>query len=217
MTSTDMIRGIIASARQHEENTGHLRQLIEGELNVLHRAIRLPEDRPAQALLNFAIRYIEHVPNFVDAITGLTRSAGVYDYAGIFLNIASNYFVDPPDLVRDHQGLHALMDEAYLAHRLIEELNDRIVSRCGVPLAPMDMTYSNLIAFELIREPIANELDFAVHYAIEMHADKETLIENDAFKAYVRDHKQKGWLVELDQWPCLAENLNIDVSFGFTQ
>jgi len=187
--------------------------LIGEQVPKLHTSIHLPNKNPAGALLDFIIRYIEHVPNFIDAIGGLTRAAGIYEYSSIFLDMAEEYFVNPPAVLQGKNGLSALMAEAYLAHRLIEEVNDRILGRCGIPLAPMDMTRSNLIVHELIGEPYANELDFVVFYATESHMNKESTMDNPAFHHYVEEHRKHGWKAELDQWPCLAEDLSISLSF----
>ena len=191
--------------------------LIGEQVPKLHTSIHLPSKNPAGALLDFIIRYIEHVPNFIDAIDGLTRAAGIYEYSSFFLGLAEEFFVNPPAVLQNKNGLNALMAEAYLAHRLIEEVNDRILGRCGIPLAPMDMTRSNLIVHELIGEPYANELDFVVFYATESHMNKESTMDNPAFHNYVEEHKKHGWKAELDQWPCLAEDLSISLTFEHGQ
>lgn len=210
---TNRIREIIKRSKADTNQREHLRAVIVESIPRLHGAIHLPARNPEAALHDFIFRYIEHVPNFIDALGGLTQEAGVYDYASIFLNIAEDFFLQPPAVVAGRSGLGALMDEAYLAHRLIEEVNDRVVARCGIPLAPMDMTRANLIVHQVIGEPFANDLDFLVHYSTELHMDKEKLMENPAFHGYVREHKARGWATELDRWPCLAEDLSIDVSF----
>lgn len=210
---TNRIRELIKSTRADTRQVAMLRSMILESIPRLHGAIHLPAENAEAALSDFVLRYIQHVPNFIDALGGLTKEAGVYDYASVFLNIAEDFFLEPPEVVAPHNGLKALMFEAYLAHRLIEEVNDRVVGRCGIPLAPMDMTRANLIVHQLIGEPFANDLDFLVHFSTELHMDKEQLMENDAFHRYVREHKARGWAIELDRWPCLAEDLSINVSF----
>lgn len=214
ITKTNDIRQAIRLARAREAQANELRPLLETQVSRLHGAIQLPQARPVDALMDFVVRYVEHVPNCIDAITGLTKEAGVYDYASIFLSIAEDFFLQPPDVVAERSGLVALLDEAYLAHRLIEEVNDRIISHCGIPLAPMDMTRANLVVHELIGEPFANQLDFVVHYSTELHMGKEQMLDDNAtFRHYVREHKRNGWSLEMNRWPCLAENLAISVRF----
>lgn len=213
-SKTNQIREIVKRSRSEAAQLEQLRQLIRESVPRLHGAIQLPPNNADTALADFVFRYIEHVPNFIDALGGLTKEAGIHDYASVFLTIAEDFFLEPPDVIAAaHGGLNALLAEAYLAHRLIEEINDRVIARCGIPLAPMDMTRANLIVHQLLGENLANDLDFVVHYSIELHMDKEKLMENKAFHLYVREHKLHGWITELDRWPGLAEDLSIDVSF----
>jgi len=213
VNKTQAIRQSIRSAKALPSHQEALLALIGEQMPKLHTAIHLPSKNPAGALVDFIIRYIEHAPNFIDAISGMTRAAGIFEYSSIFLGMAEEFFVNPPAILQGKEGLSALMAEAYLAHRLIEEVNDRILGRCGIPLAPMDMTRSNLIVHELIGEPYANELDFIVFYATESHMSKESTMDNPAFRQYIEEHKKHGWKAELDQWPCLAEDLSISLTF----
>jgi hypothetical protein len=210
----DAIRKTIQLAKAHEAETGHLSHLLGDEIPKLHNAIRLPEDHAVETLLSFITRYIEHVPDFVEAISHVTNQANVFEYAETFLRIAKDYFLHPPEIVNGHVGMDALMDEAYLAHRLMEEINDRFIGYCGTPLAPMDMTRSNLIIHHLIGEPFANELDLAVQYSVELCMSKEKVFEHELFQRYLDEHKQNGWNKELEAWPCLADDLSIYLDFS---
>jgi len=210
----DTIRKTIQLAKQHEAQTGHLGDLLNREISTLHSAIRLPEDNAVETLLNFITRYVEHVPDFVEAISNVTNQANVFEYAETFLRIAKDFFLHPPEVVDGHLGMDALMDEAYLAHRLMEEINDRFIGYCGTPLAPMDMTRSNLIIHHLIGEPFANELDMAVQYSVELCMSKEKVFENKLFQRYLEEHRQHGWNKELEEWPCLADDLAISLDFS---
>jgi hypothetical protein len=210
---TDRIREIIRRARTESGQLDELQNLIRDSIPRLHGAIQLPARNGETVLTDFVFRYIEHVPNFIDALRGLTRDAGIYHYASIFLLQAEDFFLHPPAVLDSRRGLNALLHEAYLAHRLIEEINDRVVGRCGIPLAPMDMTRANLIVHQLIGEPFANDLDFVVHYTTELHMDKEALMDNEAFHRFASEHQTRGWDAELDRWPCLAKDLSINFSF----
>ncbi len=208
------IRETIAQAKAQEQNTGQLTAILKAALPSLHNAIELPQKNGLSALFNFVVLYIERVPDNLEAITILTKNAGIYDYSGVFFNIAQDYFLNPPKMIAEYNGLIALMGEAYLAHRLMEEVNDRIIGRCGIPLAPMDMTRANLIIHSLIGEPFANELDLAVQFSTEMLMDKEHVLDGHAFQVYVKKHKVNGWSKELQRWPCLATDLSIMLNFN---
>lgn len=212
--STAAIRDTIRLARLHEQEHGHLATLMQHHVdNNVHVAIQLPEDDPAASLIDFVIAYIENVPHFIDAVREITQQANIQDYAEVYLKLAEDYFLKPPEIVAGHIGLEELMDEAYLAHRLMEEVNDRFMIRASIPLVPMDMTMSNLIIHSLIGEPFANELDEAVHYTVERMMMSEGVYDSKEFKAYVEAHKNNRWDAELNNWPCLTDEMSINLQF----
>ena len=160
------IRQAIIAAKQHEQSTAQLAGMLKARVDGLHHAIQLPAENIVPVLLNFVIRYIDHVPEFVDAVDAITERAGLSEHIEPVMMIAREFFAQPPELLAGHEGMDALMDESYLAHRLIEEVNDRFMANTGSHLIPMDMTRSNLIIHHLIGEPFANQLDQAVHLIV---------------------------------------------------
>ena len=207
------MRSIIDEAKQHEADTAMLHQILRVEITKLHSAIQLPSTDSVEALCRFVEDYVNHVPEFVAAIHDLAEESGIEAQVEGVLSIATGFFLDPPQLLESHSGMMALMDEAYLAHRLIEEVNDRYISLCGQPLAPMDMTRSNLIVHHLIGEPFANELDSAVQYSVELIMARRNDLDNRALRDYMDEHRQRGWSQEMARWPCLAEDLAIKLNF----
>lgn len=207
------IRQLIDSAKQRDNATAQLSQLLSSRTHHLHEAIKLPTAEAEQLLAEFVIRYIAQVPEFIEAICDITKEAGIFEGILPLLNIASDYFLEPPDIIGGHGQLEALLDEAYLAHRLLEEVNDRFIGYCGIPLAPMDMTRANVIAHELIGEPYANELDQAVLFSAELLLNQYSFA-GESFKHYIALHKSRGWSQELKRWPCLTEDLAIVLDFS---
>lgn len=218
----ERIQRIIASAIAHEQKHGIFLKVITANFQKLHGAIALlgsdgkPNASP-DALLSFVMCYIKHVPDFIDAVNKIGKAHNVQEITTPFLRIAEEFFLSPPELVDGHTGLDALLDEAYLAHRIIEEVNDHLMARFGIPLAPMDMTKANLVVHSLIGEPFANDLDHAVQYSVEMLLMRGSTLDkylvSDAFQRYVGDHQLKGWNSELSQHPCLVGDLSIDLRF----
>lgn len=212
-TDLNPIRVLIRQAQEEDTASGRLVDFLQHRTPHLHNAIRLPQDQAAAHLADFVMRYIRHVPDFIEAMSTMAKEAGIYHEVSPLLKIASDYFLSPPSLVGEHSQLQAMLDEAYLAHRLIEEVNDRFMTQSGIPLAPMDMTMANIIAHELIGEPFANELDQAVLFSAELLLNEHKL-EGDNVREYVAQHQHYGWDEELKRWPCLAEDLAIDVEFN---
>ncbi len=203
------IRESIDHAIEHEAKSHSLRIYVATQIPKLHHAIGLPDSDSPEALIGFLNRYIEHVPDFLDALIDIAQSAGIYPFIEKLIHVAQSYFKHPPDLVGDHQGLLALVDEAYLAHRLMEEVNDRVLMLCGIPLIPMDMSFSNIIVHALLGDEFANQLDIAVHFSMESLFEDFSIDDNAEFKAYVALHKAQGWTELLHEWPCLAGDSSI--------
>lgn len=211
---TVTIRQAIARAKQQERQTGYLAAMLHQRAQTLHKAIQLPAQNTVPTLLHFIIRYVEHVPEYLDALIGIGTSLGIEDITDPVLAISNEFFAQPPALLNGHEGLQALMDEAYLAHRLIEEVNDRCVSGDRDTLIPMDMTRSNLIIHHLIGEPFANQLDEAVELIV------DNLEQQDYFFAPLSMARIPGaatkvyWEKELERWPCLTDTLVVDLLLG---
>jgi hypothetical protein len=216
------IRLAIAQAIAQEQSLGLFLKVLRKNFTKLHGAISLlgTDGRPnatPDKLLAFVIAYIRHVPDFIEAVNKIGELHNIQAVTTPFLRIIGDFFLSPPELVEGHTGLDALLDEAYLAHRIIEEVNDHIMARFGIPLAPMDMTSANLVVHSLIGEPFANDLDHAVQYSVEMlmmrgsHLDRYLV--SDAFQRYVGNHQSKGWAAELSSYPCLAIDLSVELRF----
>ena len=140
----------------------------------------------------------------IDAVRSLTANNTIQNYIEPVLSLAESYFLKPQELNADHPGLVGLMDEAYLAHRLIEEINDRFMVKTATPLIPVDMTMSNIIVHSLIGEPFANELDEAVGYTLEKVIMQEHLFSGDELSAYLSQRSDIEWDRE-QHWPQLSD------------
>lgn len=213
------IRQTIELARDFESQFGEFERQLAKQADQLPDSINIANassDAASQSLEKLVIRYVEHVPDFLEAIYQIAEQAGIDKDIEPFLKIAEDYFLKPPEVIDGHRGLDALMDEAYLAHRLMEELNDRFIQHCGIPLAPLDMTRANVIIHHLIGEPFANELDTIVHYAAENLVGNDRVFSSPNFAQYVKDHAKRGWSEELKRWPCLTQDLNIELNIGAT-
>lgn len=207
---TVIIRQAIAAAKTHERATGQLATLLRTRVNALHKSIQLPSENIIPALLNFIIHYIDQVPEFIDAVNAIADEYGLIDYIEPVICIAREFFMKPPALVAGHEGLNSLMGESYLAHRLVEEVNDRFISGYNMPLVPMDMTRSNLIIHHLIGEPFANQLDSAVHLIVDELQQKDLVFVPEA----CREDRSNRWASDLQRWPCLIDNLSVNLLFN---
>ena len=70
-------------------------------------------------------------------------------------------------------GLEALLDEAFLAHRLLEEVNDHHIRHLQRPLLPLDMTEANLIVHYLLGDEFATRLEHLVQFTASQLLERE--------------------------------------------
>ena len=209
--STVAIRQLIAQARQQEHGSQALARMLQAQLDGLHPAIRLPQDAATDALTAFVIAYIEQVPDVLDAAAEVAQEAGIEAAVKPVLKIAEHFFLQPPALMQGHEGLEGLLDEAYLAHRLVEEVNDRYIAHFGQPLIPLDTTRANLIAHQLIGEDFANQLDAAVHHAVDLMLNEESFA-LESVEAYRERLTSPETGAAWKRWPCLSKQLGVGLA-----
>ena len=204
---TQEIRQIIADARQYEQRSHELLGRFEEQLPVLRQQLLLPDENPAAALVEFVEQYIEYVPEFIENLGRVSRDSGIEDDVAPFLHMAEDFFLAPPEGVGGIPGLPGILDEAFLAQRLIEEVNDRHILAHREPLLPVDMTRANIIVHHLIGDQLANRLDALVEHSVVQLIDAERLFANIDGAGI-----EEGSLLE--RWqalPCASRSVAIDL------
>ena len=205
------LRARVVEARSNQQSEAAMKDWLEHRLPDLHPAIA-PEPGEAATLLRFINAYIGQVPDILEAAEAVAETARLRTRLLPVLKVAEAFFLQPPALPADHQGMLALLDEAYLAHRLVEEVNDRYVMHgCG-PLIPLGLTRANLIVHQLLGEPFSNELDAQVERTAQQLIP-ETLFEGEAFQAYKAQVDRESCSSLWNQWPCMSEELGVEIKW----
>lgn len=201
------MRAIITQCFGHEHRTSELAWLLRSRLHNLHSAIRISSANPAVYLLDFVQRYVERLPDILDAMWDISRLQGTDDVAEAIIDRCVELFASPPQLLVGHNGLNGAMNTAYMALRLVEEVNDYHLLSRGNALLPLDTTGSNLVVHQLIGESFANQLDEAVRLiAAELigqwgnHLPDRLRVANSPNVSEM-----------LQRWPCLRDCLGGDV------
>ncbi len=208
--NTAALREQIQRAHQHEAGSGQLTRQLEVQLPHLHPAIQLPDVDAKGVLTRFVKAYIDLVPDLLDAANEVAREAGIESQIKPVLKIAEQFFLQPPAILEGHVGLDGLLDEAYLAHRLVEEVNDLYIKHFGQPLIPSDITVANLIAHQLIGETFANQLDEAVHHAVDEMLNEESFA-LESVEAYRERLHSPDTEAAWKRWPCLSRQLGVEL------
>jgi len=206
--NTAALREQILRAHQHETATGQLVRRLEVQLPHLHPAIHLPQVDAQGVLTRFVCAYIELVPDLLDAAHEVALEAGIEGQIKPVLKIAEHFFTTPPTIMEGHEGLESLLDEAYLAHRLVEEVNDLYIKHFGQPLIPSNTTVASVIAHQLIGEEFANQLDEAVHHAVEQLLDEDSFA-LESVEAYRERLSSPDTEAAWKRWPSLSRQLGV--------
>ena len=198
----DTIRATVARAKQIEAQDGDLHRQIAHQLPQLHSAIQIAQPDPLEALCAFACDYIDQVPEYLqashDQLLNLQGGEGCYT----ILSLASDYFIHPPNCIAHNKGLNELLDEAYLAHRMLEEASDHWLLDEGEPLIPVDMTRANLVVYNLIGAELADQLDHAVLATVDRLVREGTLGQSRSEQALCASRTQE----------CLTEGYGIQIA-----
>ncbi len=177
----------------------------------LHHSINLRENDGTAALACFIERYVDLVPDFIGAFEDFLSSAGITGVIAKQVVTAKEFIDTPIEIISSEEGLEAHMYQAYLAHRLLEELNDVMSARYNCPVIPVDMTRSNLIVHHIIGEPFANQIDGA----IQLLNDKLVgAIQNDnSLQEKLKVYTSSLSNDPVTRYPCLTESSNIRLLF----
>lgn len=209
--NTAALREQISRAHQHEASIGQLVSQLKKQVPHLHSSIALADGDRNMVMTRFVTAYIDLVPDLLDAANDVAREAGIESQIKPVLKIAEHFFLQPPAILAGHDGLDGLLDEAYLAHRLVEEVNDLYIKHFGQPLIPADTTVANVIAHQLIGEDFANQLDEAVHLAVDEMLNEESFA-LESVEAYREQLKSPQTEASWKRWPCLSRQLGVELS-----
>jgi len=162
--------------------------------------------------VQFVHEYIALAPDYLFALTALAEMDNIDQYTSPFLQDAVNFFFDEEYSKNPTTTIETLLSQAYSFHRMIEELNDRIALERQVPLAPIDLAYTNLIAHTIIGDNEANLLDQNVLIKLELTSaqlasEAEMIFQNPATKSLTEQRRDGGWQDVYEKWPFFAKDI----------
>jgi len=170
---THLIRQRIEEALAAEEETGRL-------AHTILRAAKARGMHLSEAELNnlfvFTYQYIEHVPALLEQMSAVAKKQEIQTQVEPLLSAAEKYFISPSDVMPDRLGLLGLLDDAYVAHRLIQSISDLYEQQTGFSILSVDMTGVNRMIRELIGEPHASLLDAGVADELEAPEMEDSLL-----------------------------------------
>lgn len=204
----------IKAVHQREEAKGELRSHLRDNIGSLHIAIDISSTSPIDSLISFANDYIDSIPEHLNAFHSLAQEADIEEYINPFLNLACAYFLKPPTIIEARDALTGTLQKAYLSHRLLEEVNDQVLTLSGAALAPLDMSMANIIAHSIIGDGKANALDHLVLLSVETEKNHGDVFEKRSVRKYMQKRKLDGWSDVLKNWPCFTKDMSVLLQIG---
>lgn len=204
------IRSVIAEQKSDRDNQAGFHFWLLEKTAHAHHLVELPESQTFEALAQFIEAYIDFLPECLEHFYRVAERANLNKYTDLFLNIATDFVLAPSEGAEFDIGYGRLVDKTYMAHRLLEELNDRCHRYLGGPGLPADTAMANVIVHSLLGEDFANELDIAVHFAIESQADKERQAMANIEPRSLDEITSAG-----REWPEFGQDLLVGLKFKF--
>lgn len=206
-----LISELITQAKAQEHETDQLARQLEKITNGLHSTIHVSgEKKSAASLMTFVLKYIEHTPKYLTIMVNASIEAQMQTWVLPVIKLTEDFFLHPPSVVGQEKSLTRLMESAYLAHRLIEEINDRYLLETGQVLIPVDMTTANLIIHQLIGEPFSNQLDaLCVELASSLMTSRRKKIVQQTVS--ITPEKQRLWIQAWQHWSDVLDEKNVSI------
>jgi len=202
------IREQIQTIVNHNDSTPAMESLIHRELTALCSAFPIEKAVATKALPMFIHRYIESSADYLEVYADLAHLARLEPYTHTLLQQAESYFFEPPAIINNStSAIEQLLAQAYLCHRLLEELNDQVATMRGLILAPIDTTDSNIIIHTLLGDDLANTLDQSILIQLELATPNSVIFNDETVKELTSMRQQQGWDDIKERWPCLNEEV----------
>lgn len=156
----------LSQALTQEQQTHALENALQASYPLISRLVQLDKNAAGKQLLEFVLLYVRSVPSLLGDFLHTSKKYGLSSSVEPLVSIAISFLDFPPEKIGARSGVTALMVKAYLANRLLEEVNDACHFHIGKTMIPCDMTLTNTIIHTLIGEPFANDMDKLVDAAV---------------------------------------------------
>lgn len=148
----DPLRNHIARVRVRPDAPDALRQRLDQVLGSPDH----PQRAQCEQALNAAI---DAIPAILEQMTSAAQQAGVAHLVAPLAQQVAGYFLEEHDLVADRAGTLGLLDDAYLAHAFLLQVNVAYQQGMGRPLLPVDPAPTVRVLREILGPQVTGQLD----------------------------------------------------------
>ena len=150
--NTSDVQAMVTEAVEHEKQTNAVRQ-------------RLSKTLPAEATgpaQQFLIAYAESTPVLMEGMQDfLGRHNALPQFQPMF-DLMFSYWANPSDVIPDDQGLVGILDDAYVAKRSLQQINEQFGQVAGVPVVAANLAKENQLMRPILGAAIIDQLDAIV-------------------------------------------------------
>lgn len=151
----DPLRNHIATVRRHPHAGMALRQRLGQVLGTPNH----PQIDQYEQTLNSAI---DVIPLIIEQVTMAAQQAGITHLLAPMLQQVTYYFLNNDDLIPDSQGTLGLLDDAYLAHAFLYQVNIAYQTNTGFLLLAFDPSPTIQVLRTVLGPQITTQLDQVV-------------------------------------------------------
>lgn len=151
----DPLRNHIAAVRQVPDAGAALRQRLGDVLGD-------PEHPQIPAVEEALATAIDAIPVILENMSAAAQQAGIAHLIAPLFQQVSHYFLSGDDLIPDHAGTLGLLDDAYLVHAFLAQVNGAYQASTGRPLLAFDPSPALQVLGGIIGPQVAGHLDQAV-------------------------------------------------------
>jgi hypothetical protein len=187
---------------QHRLPQATLDQHIDHAIISLSTMIHIPEEHAPTHLNRFITDYYQYMQREFRSWSQLDQTAPCISRLKVHLERHAN-------LDNDHPQLQQL-SEAYVAMRIMEEVNDHFIGRNQQPLTRYDISMANVIAGTLLGDSNTEQAEAAINRMLQEWNSNQT----ESQCAMVPSEEQGGMTRIYYHWPCLASQFGFSSSFA---
>jgi uncharacterized membrane protein YkvA (DUF1232 family) len=149
------LRNHIATVRGRAGADEALRQVLDQALGRSGH----PQRAQFEQALNGAI---DAIPAILEQLSAAAQQSEVAHLVGPLIEQVAQYFLSEQDLIPDHAGTLGLLDDAYLAHAFLHQVNVAYAAGTGHALLPFDVAPAIQVLRAVLGPQVSLQLDQSV-------------------------------------------------------
>ena len=176
------------------------------------------EESAIELVYQFSKHYIAIVPSCLKDLGRLSEHFGLEAIVEPCLQFSRKYLLSTQQSIEETTSdslkqYLSLLGSAYIAHRLAEELDDRVQNFIGIPITSIDRVNANLIGHELMGDRFSNKIDKAILSIFQQSIITKTIVEAQLNKDAIKLQQNERGSLSGAKVTCLASENGLNMHF----